>query len=187
MLTATSVLESEWFLPIPAVIREAMNIQIGDCFFAYRDVRWMLTLSRIRPGKSKHCNGVAFRDERGAVLPHGFLGRMQIRPGSELEITVRGDKIEISKSGITPLYSSVVLENKLKRELELTTRCHNQSFREDIYSVLAHAKWKDEDMRRLIMTPDLLQELELILRDDDMFSDFFEQRVKSVALKLIEK
>jgi len=184
MVTATSVLESEWFLPFPGAIREAMNIQVGDYFFAYSDTNGTLLLSRAHPGKSKYCNGVEFHDGRGTVLPHGFLRRMQIRPGDELELTVKGNKIEIQKSGITPLFSSAILEKKLKREFEAISRCCRQSFREDIYSVLTLTKWSNEEVRRLSMTPNLLHKVEAALRDDDMYSDFFELRTKILALNL---
>ena len=187
MVTTKSVLEPEGFLPFSAAIREAMNIQIGDSFFAYRDMACTLVLSRVRPGKSKHCAGIEFYDTRGTVLPGGFLSQMQIRPGDELELTVKDSEIKIQKSGITPLFSFATLEKKLKRELEKTTKCCRQSFREDIHSVLLFAEWEDEDIRRLIITPNLLREVEMALRDDDMFSDFLELRTKALALKLIEK
>ena len=187
MIPAKSVLETEWFLPFPVAIREGMNIQIGECFFAYRETGGTLILSRVHPGKSKYCNGVKFDDERGAVLPYGFLSRMQIRPGDELELTVKDDKIEIQKSGITPLFSFAVLEKKLQREFEMLTRCCKQSFREDIYGVLTLTQWSDEEIRRLILIPNLLREVEMALNDDDMFLAFVELRTKTLALKLTEK
>jgi len=183
MITATSILECEYLLEFPVIIREKMNIRRGDHFYAYRHGP-PLVLSRIRPGKSKYCNSVEFHSEREAVLPHGFLSRMRIRPGDELELSVEEGKILIRKSEATPLFSSVTLKAKLKREFEVPTRVISHSFREDVYHVLLLTKWPDDVVPRLVQTPNLLQEVALALHNDDVFSEFFEQRTKELTLEL---
>jgi len=189
--TATSILEQEYFLEFPVAVRKEMDIQIGDHFFAYRDPQQTLVLSRDRPSKSRYCNVVEFRVARGAILPYGFLHRMRIQPGDMLELTVENNKVAIQKSGeislFSPLGRTATLEAKLRRELATPPRFFSQSFREDVYSVLALTEWREDTMLRLIQTPNLLQEVMRSLHTDDVFSIFFEQRVKDLTLELVEK
>jgi len=189
--TAISILEDEYFLEFPVSVRKEMNIHIGDCFYAYRGIQQTLLLSRDRPNKSRYCNVVEFHVAHGAVLPYGFLHRMRIRPGNALELTVEDDKITIQKGVAIPLHPSAgkkgTLEVKLRRELETPTTFFSQSFYEDIYSVLALTEWSDEVILRLIRTPNLLQEVAQLLHNDDVFSTFLEQRIKDLALELVEK
>jgi len=190
MPTATSILEQEYFLEFPISVRKKANIHIGDCFYAYRGAQQMLVLSRVRPSKSKYCNVVEFHVAHGAILPHGFLHRMRIRPGDMLELTAENDKITIQKGVAVPLFPSGsrrgALEIKLKRELATPPKFFSQSFREDVYSVLALTEWSEDFMLRLIQTPDLLQEVMRSLHNDDVFSTLFEQRVKDLTLELVE-
>jgi len=79
-----------------------------------------------------------------------------------------------------------VLERKLTIEFETLTRSPCQSFREDIYNFLILSEWSDDAMSRLTRIPNLLQEVELALRDDDSFGDCFEQRAKALTLELAE-
>jgi len=192
MLTATSVLEQEYFLEFPAVIRERMNIKAGDRFYAYKKDTLTLIVSRLHPGKSKYCSCVYFIEEHGAVLPYGFLHRMRIRSGDTLELTMESqDEVTIrQKSDVIQLFSPksqrVVLRAKLKREFEAPSRFSHQSFREDLYSVLSLTEWDDDVVLRLIQTPNLLRELTWALYNDDAFLDFFEQRAKALTLELIK-
>ena len=78
------------------------------------------------------------------------------------------------------------LERKLTIEFEQLTKSHRQSLREDIYNFLILSEWPDDVMYRLIRTPNLLGEVELALRDDDLFGDFFEQRTRALILALVE-
>ena len=77
------------------------------------------------------------------------------------------------------------LERKLTIEFERLTRSPCQSFREDIYNFLILTEWPDDAVCRLIQTPNLLSKVELALRDDDLFGDFFELRAKALILALI--
>jgi len=192
-MTVTSVLEHEYFLEFPVSIRENLNIKAGECFYAYRRDTQTLTLSRLHPGKSKYYDNVDFLKAHGAVLPHEFLQRMRIRPGDTLELTIENEN-EITirqKSDVIPLLSPagqrMALKAKLKREFEAPSRFHNQSFREDVYSVLALTNWSDDVALRLVQTPHLLREVTWALYDDEAFLDFFEQRAKEVTLELIER
>ena len=191
MSTVISILELEYFLEFPNEIREQMNIKVGDIFYAYRDIRHTLTLSRIRPGKSKHSGIVTFLTEHGAVLPYGFLRRMRIRPGDAVELTVKHEKIMIQKGEEIPFFHSAnkrkALELKLKQELEAPSRFFSQSFREDVHSVLAFAEWSDDVVSQLLQIPDLLQEIARVLHNDDAFSEYFEQRVTELTLEYLAK
>jgi len=191
IITATSVLEHEYFLAFPEVIREKMNIQTGDRFYFYRH-RKVLILNRRRPKKSRYCSYVDFYAEHGAVLSSGFLQRMRIRPGDTLELTVNNeDEVTIAKkSDVVHLFSPenrrIILTAKLKREFEAPSRFSNHSFREDVYNLLTLTDWSDDVAARLIQIPNLLREVAVTLHDDDVFSAFFEQRTIQLALELLE-
>ncbi|MCL2568085.1 MAG: hypothetical protein FWE12_01440 [Oscillospiraceae bacterium] len=79
------------------------------------------------------------------------------------------------------------LEKKLEKELVQLSKRSKQSYLEDIWSVLALSEWSEEEIPRLLQTPNLLREVALTLQDDDVFLDFFEQRVKDLTLELVEK
>ena len=191
MLSAISVLEHECFLEFPAAICEKAKIKAGDRFYLYQRDTLTLILSRLHPGKSTYCHSVCFSNAHGAVLPHDFLQRMRIRPGDTLELTMENESEIIiqQKSDVIPLLSPAVqriaLRAKLKREFEAPSRFHNQSFREDVYSVLSLSKWPDDVLPRLIQTPNLIREVAWALCDDDAFLDFFDQRVIALTLELV--
>jgi len=92
---------------------------------------------------------------------------------------------------VIPLFPYVnrqeLFETKLQRELETPSGVFSQSFREDIYSVLTLTDWSECTMRRLMQTPNLLQEVAWAVHNDDVLSDFFGQRTKDLILELIEK
>jgi len=103
--------------------------------------------------------------------------------------SVANNKTTTQKGTLIPLFPSdcgeSALEIKLKRELEARSEQFRQSFHEDVCSVLTLTDWSDDVMLRLIQTPNLLQEVVSALHDDDVFSDFFDQRVKDLILELV--
>jgi len=191
MTTASSVLEEEYYLEFPASIREQMNIQTGDYFYAYRHDISTLVLARKRPNKSTYCSEIEFHNECGAILPSGFLQRMRIRPGDTLVLRVENDEIIVQKSPVIPLFPSDsrrgFLERKLIQELETPSQLFSQSLWEDVYSVLTLTEWNDEVMLYLVRVPGLLAEVAHALHNDDVFSGFFEQRTTDLILELTER
>ena len=97
---------------------------------------------------------------------------------------------KIQKGTVIPLFSADdgngALEIKLKRELDTLPSVFNQTFREDVCSVLTLSEWDDEVMLCLIQTPNLLEEVALSLHNDDLFSAFFEQRIGTLTLELVK-
>ena len=77
------------------------------------------------------------------------------------------------------------LEDKLNREFAKSKS--NDTFLEDVCGVLMLSDWSDDTLRRLIKRPNLLKKVALALHEDDVFSDFFEQRVKALTLELMGK
>jgi len=192
MATAKSVLERDYFLEFPAVVRKKMNINRSDRFFVTMAGKTTLLLSRCQPEQGTPVNlFVVFHVAHGTVLPACLLDKMRVRPGSELELKVKDrDKIIIQKSTVIPLFPSGnqrdMLEQKLNKELERPSNLFNQSFLEDIHSVLTLNEWSDDVMLALIKTPNLLQALARILHNDDMLSALFEQRAKDLILELAD-
>ena len=77
-----------------------------------------------------------------------------------------------------------ILELKLQIELESPSELFSRSFLEDIYSILTLSEWSEDLLLRLIKTPNLLQTIARTIHNDDIFSAFFEQRIRELILEL---
>ena len=78
-----------------------------------------------------------------------------------------------------------VLGLKLQIELENPSKLFSRSWLEDIYSILILDEWSNEVMHKLINTSDLLHEIARALHNDDVFSEFYEQRIRELILEFI--
>lgn len=189
MIVATSVLEQGHFLEFPEAVREHLNIACGDRLYATMSDKATMQLSRHRPEECGCVMAVDFNAVRGAVLPCVCLRRMGIRPGHVLELTLDDGKIVIQKSNVIsfspPIGRQEALEMKLNRELEEPTNLFSRSFLEDIHSVLTLGKWNDDAILKMVKTPNLLHGVAWALHNDDVSSDFFEQRARDLILTLL--
>ena len=184
-MTFTTTFDRENFLRLPDALYEAWGIEDEDLYAEVRGSEIFLHKNRAK--NTVTVVGVFLHS--GLSLSPYLIKTAGLRFGHEVVLTLEDDVLCITNTKAIALDSPIVrkalLEKKLQRELAESTGSNNATLLEDIYFIIAYSDWDAEVADSLLRMPDLLYNVALMLGNDDIFSDFYEKRVRDLTLQYV--